>query len=130
MSVSYVEILDWAEVSRTQSNKPSRWKKLLAWLNIEPLPVPKYLITADIYVTMPHPLRVGDSILIYSDIFIVTARYQQNNAGTREVFRVSSLNSLETYQKQLGKVVIMGHTYSEFDKAQYPYTPEHAFKKS
>ena len=119
----YIDIVKWIETKRIQSNKPTKWQKLLAWMKLKPLAIPKYWYQADITITVPHSLRTGDIILTYSLAkYCVMQRLHQNNLGLLETFTITSIEPLETGIPELGETVIISHAcMNEMDPNTQPY---------
>ena len=59
-----ISITSWIELSRNQANKPSRWDRFLAWLNLVPLEEKQYHLTVKIYIDQTDYLHIGDIFIM------------------------------------------------------------------
>ena len=120
--IKHIIIESWIATKSIQSNKPTRWQRLLAWLKLKPIDKPLYWFEAIIEISYPHPLAVGDIILCRNlkQYRVICSRLQSSALRT-ELFKISSIEPMERSEPELGKTVILGSTCSETDPNTQPY---------
>lgn len=69
-----ISITSWIEKSRDHANKPSRWDKFLAWLDIVPLEEKQYHLTVLIHIDQTDYLHIGDVFLLGKEFDQETVR--------------------------------------------------------
>jgi len=117
----FITIESWFTTKSIQANKPTKWQRLLAYLNLKPLEKPKYWWEVDITIHFPHPLRVGD-IILARNLFQYSVMSKKESALMySEVYKITSIEPSESCMPELGKTVILASAYSEMDPNTQPY---------
>lgn len=115
-------ILEWTEVSRVEYYKPTWRDKLLNWLRLLSLPVPKYYISAKIKVESPCSLRPGDIFITEaSENFYVM--FKDKEVLPNDSFLVTSMFPIANPYDYSGKftIYIISQVYNERDPNTMPY---------